>query len=310
MIKIWLLYAILFDGVSSLKKSIDYVQYCKCFLNNNYDSYVNSEVKLDLLIYNMHLSSLSSSIDGKTTCSALLLHSNLHKAFIVNVGDSRIYSFSNYFLEPLTVDDNLSGNSHILTKYIGLEELKLDDIAQKEIDIAFFVNEGYDVYQVNEIRLGIEHCVDINKYLLHEYNGDQMKQIRLGLEEKLDISFYDMIGFSSGQMEQIRLGLEEGLDVSVYADPFIDALEMEDIRHKLDGKDNGTSLNELQSQEVLLGLSSGVDVNIYADPAYDFKQMEQIRLGLEHGVDVMQYLNITMTSKEMQEKRLELEKAL
>ena len=45
---------ILFDGVSSLKKSIDYVQYCKCFLNNNYDSYVNSEVKLDQLIYNMH----------------------------------------------------------------------------------------------------------------------------------------------------------------------------------------------------------------------------------------------------------------
>lgn len=127
---------ILFDGVSSLKKSLDYVQYCKCFLNNNYDSYVNSEVKLDQLIYNMHLSSLSSSIDGKTTCSALLLHSNLHKAFIVNVGDSRVYSFSNYFLEPLTVDDNLSGNSHILTKYIGLEELKLDDIAQKEIDIA------------------------------------------------------------------------------------------------------------------------------------------------------------------------------
>ena len=85
---------------------------------------------------------------------------------------------------------------------------------------------------------------------------------------------------------------------------------MEDTRHRLDGKDNGTSLDELQSQEVLLGLSSGVDVNIYADPTYDFKQMEQIRLGLEHGVDVMQYLDIAMTSKEMQEKRLELEKAL
>jgi len=126
---------ILFDGVSSLKKSIDYIQYCKYYLNKNYNLYINSEVKLDRLIYDMHLSSLSSSIYGKTTCSALLLHFNLHKAFIVNVGDSRIYSFSNYFLEPLTVDDNLSGNSRILTKYIGLEELMLDDITQKEIDI-------------------------------------------------------------------------------------------------------------------------------------------------------------------------------
>lgn len=138
---IWLMHApsysifILFDGVSSLNKSINYIQYCKNFLDINYPLYLNSDIKLDELIYDMHLSSLTSSIYGKTTCSALLLHSDLHKAFIVNAGDSRIYSFSNSFVEQLTLDDNLPGNNRVLTKYIGLEELKLDDIRQKEIDM-------------------------------------------------------------------------------------------------------------------------------------------------------------------------------
>lgn len=44
-----------------------------------------------------------------------------------------------------------------------------------------FVEDNYDEYQLNEIRLGIHNCVDITKYLLHEYNGKQMEQIRLGL---------------------------------------------------------------------------------------------------------------------------------
>lgn len=126
---------ILFDGVSSLNRSIDYIQYCKQFLQFNHNLYIDSIIKLDQLIYDMHLSSLSSSIDGKTTCSALLLHYDLHKAFIVNIGDSRIYSFSNYFLESLTVDDNLAGNNRILTKYVGFEDLELNDLVQKEVDI-------------------------------------------------------------------------------------------------------------------------------------------------------------------------------
>ena len=108
-------------------------------------------------------------------------------------------------------------------------------------------------------------------------------------------------------MEQVRLGLEAGIDVSGYADPFIDALEMEDMRLKLEGKSEGSGLDELQSQEVLLGLESGVNVNLYADAAYDFKQMEQIRLGLEHGIDVTKLLNPLIPSDVMMNMRLESE---
>ena len=60
----------------------------------------------------------------------------------------------------------------------------------------FFVNEGFDEYQLREIRLGIEHCVDITKYLLHEYTGDQMKQLRLGLQAGLDVSWYSTVSYT------------------------------------------------------------------------------------------------------------------
>ncbi len=158
---IWLMHTsaysifILFDGVSSLNRSIDYIQYCKRFLDINYNSYLNSNIKLDELIYNMHLSSLASSIYGKTTCSALLLHFDLHKAFIVNAGDSRIYSFSNSFVEPLTIDDNLPGNNRVLTKYIGLEELELGDIKQREFDIKqnfIICSDGFYTFMEENIK--------------------------------------------------------------------------------------------------------------------------------------------------------------
>ena len=82
---------------------------------------------------------------------------------------------------------------------------------------------------------------------------------------------------------------------------------MEQIRRELEGSDDKTSLDELQSKEVLLGLSNGVDVSLYADPKYDFKQMEQIRLALEEGIDTQTLLNPDISSKEMRNMRLKLE---
>lgn len=118
-------------------------------------------------------------------------------------------------------------------------------------------------YQLNEIRLGLMHCVDVNKYLYHEYNGEQMKQIRLGLEQKVDVSKYSMTGFSSTQMEQIRLALKDGLDVEEYGDPFVEALQIKDWR---EGKvpEAPRQPDENQSKEILAGLEKGLDVSLYA----------------------------------------------
>ncbi|MFA7127435.1 MAG: hypothetical protein WC182_07810 [Bacilli bacterium] len=127
---------VLFDGVSSVSESINCIQSCKRFIQDNYSQFVGaSGINLEGLIYAMHVDSLVAGEIGKTTCSALLLSKRLNHAYIVSVGDSRIYAFSNSYLEPLTIDDNLPGNSNILTKYIGWEELKPADVHQVEVNV-------------------------------------------------------------------------------------------------------------------------------------------------------------------------------
>lgn len=82
----------------------------------------------------MHVASFDAGKNGKSTCSALLLKGNDDKAYAVSIGDSRIYAFTNSYMEVLTTDDNLPVNSNLLTKYIGLEGLRIDDIDQIRVN--------------------------------------------------------------------------------------------------------------------------------------------------------------------------------
>lgn len=126
---------VLFDGVSSLKKSIDFIQKCKQFIQANYTQYIGkNKIDLEGLIYDMHKESIKSDIIGKTTCSALLLKKGFTNGYFVSIGDSRVYTFSNSYLEQLTRDDILPGNSNILTKCIGWDGLRPVDINQMEVD--------------------------------------------------------------------------------------------------------------------------------------------------------------------------------
>ncbi len=127
--------SVLFDGISSLKESIDQIQMCKHFILENHLLYINhNKINLQGLVFQMNVKSLDSGINGKTTCSALLLKKGSNNAYIVNIGDSRVYAFSNSYLEPLTHDDNLPGNNNIVTKFIGMKGLKPKDFNQFEVD--------------------------------------------------------------------------------------------------------------------------------------------------------------------------------
>ena len=52
-----------------------------------------------------------------------------------------------------------------------------------------------------------------------KFNYRQMGEIRLGLEHGVDVSVYADPKFNPEQMEEIRLGLENGIDARVYAFP-------------------------------------------------------------------------------------------
>lgn len=82
----------------------------------------------------MHVASFDTGENGKSTCSALLLKPDDNKAYAVSIGDSRIYAFTNSYMEVLTTDDNLSGNNNFLTRYIGKEGLRPDDIDLMQIN--------------------------------------------------------------------------------------------------------------------------------------------------------------------------------
>ena len=51
----------------------------------------------------------------------------------INIGDSRIYIYSDQFLEKVTIDDAIS-NTNILTRYLGSENLILEDFKVNNID--------------------------------------------------------------------------------------------------------------------------------------------------------------------------------
>lgn len=144
----------------------------------------------------------------------------------------------------------------------------------------------FDIYQLAEIRKGLESKIDVTSYLDASIPWAHMEEIRLELSEHLDMSAYREAGFDWMQLEEIRLGLMDKLDVSVYA---------------------VTGYLPAQMKEIRLGLLAGVPVSIYASQNYDWFQMEQIRLGLEHQVDVSLYADKEITSHKMRQIREALE---
>lgn len=57
-----------------------------------------------------------------------------------------------------------------------------------EKTIEEYKKAGFSDYQLNEIKTGLEHGVDVSKYDNKAYLAIQMRQIRFGLEENLDVS--------------------------------------------------------------------------------------------------------------------------
>lgn len=154
------------------------------------------------------------------------------------------------------------------------------------LDKKILEEKEFDIYQLAEIRKGLEDGINVSTYLDESIPWFQMEEIRLELEENIDMSSYRKEGFDWTQIIEIRLGLADNLDVSVYAKKEYLAAQMREIR---------------------LGLLAGVAVLIYANPSYDWFQMEEIRLGLEHQVDISIYAKKEIPFRKMRQIRLALE---
>lgn len=94
----------------------------------------------------------------------------------------------------------------------------------------------YNKYQIEQLRLGAEADIDVDKYISPEFSCFQMQQIRLGLMSGIDVDIYATTKFNSDQMREIRIGLEHGIDARLYADPEVSELSMFMMREELEAQ--------------------------------------------------------------------------
>ena len=187
--------------------------------------------------------------------------------------------------QEINAGDSSDGNEVLET--LGTQEyeqeLLLCRAARGDIDV--IRAEKFDLYQLTEVRKGLQSGVDVRKYMSSSIPWMQMEELRLEMEQHVDMSRYRKNGFARSQIAEIREGLAKGLDVSEY-----------------DRKDYFSG----QMREIRIGLQEGLPVIFYKDPQYDWMQMAEIRIGLETNMDISLYARIDFPYLKMQTIRKSL----
>ena len=121
------------------------------------------------------------------------------------------------------------------------------------------------------------------------FTAEQLEQLKLGKEHGVNIKVYGHPAFSAIQMRVLRETLEAGLNAKLFAHPDFSVNHMktfkadlkygEDIRPYLNPKLSPGQISEIQA-----GIASGVDISTYADPDIPDTEMAEIRLRLEKNI--------------------------
>lgn len=171
-----------------------------------------------------------------------------------------------------------------------------------------YKSQGFDVFQLAEIELGLKAGVDVRLYAKRRYIFLQMAELRKGLISKVDISLYSDVFFDWFQMREIRRGLEEGVDVSVYRDRDIDHLIMREIRKGLVDNINlmpyvKRGLNRSVLQVIRKAKLDKVNLDSFVDQGYDSNQLDELRKGIKYNLNITEYENPLLSGAQMREIR-------
>ena len=104
-----------------------------------------------------------------------------------------------------------------------MEDGRFDDALQQEIklgiehnvDVSLYKDPAYSWYQMHMIRLGMESGYDTRE-LIKDFDWSQIEEILAGYASGVDVEVYKKPIYMAPQMQEIRIGLEKGLDVSLY----------------------------------------------------------------------------------------------
>lgn len=97
-------------------------------------------------------------------------------------------------------------------------------------DFEQYQKDGFKDGQLKEIAKAAEAGVDYKIVADKNLYQVQMEQVRLGLEHGVNILDHCNSSYDYNQMKEIRLGLEAGIDVSSYCDPMLHYSDMEQKR--------------------------------------------------------------------------------
>lgn len=128
---------VLFDGISSAEEANRGIDIAVDFLEKNYQRFLNNEdFALANLMFEVNSQIVKQGLDNPfTTYSASYFNLVSGKAKLSNLGDSRIYEVTPQHLKQLTKDDNPVYNKNVVTKYLGMVELKREQIEEFSLDI-------------------------------------------------------------------------------------------------------------------------------------------------------------------------------
>lgn len=89
----------------------------------------------------------------------------------------------------------------------------LDD--KQKVKIQKYLNQGFDSWQLTQIKQGITANVDVDVYAKKAYSAEQMSQIRLMLIGKCKIPYFISKEVDSELMHRVRILMEDGKSKSL-----------------------------------------------------------------------------------------------
>jgi len=172
--------------------------------------------------------------------------------FVPGSQDDKTPHYKSYpshpFLDELIVT-NRSANTDTRKVNVAKNEKtlnKLEEIYTKEqiqqlregkahgVQIRIYANPALTAEQMKELRLGLEQHVNVRPFAFPEYSVDCMQFYVLQLTDRYDIRDYLNPKYNLGQLAELAIAADEGLDLSKIADPSLSIRQMAERRIRME----------------------------------------------------------------------------
>lgn len=122
------------------------------------------------------------------------------------------------------------------------------------------LEEIFTPAQIEQLKLGKIHGVDIRVYGNSKLTAKQMEQLRLALEDGVNPKAFADPAFTDSVMHALRLNAKYGVDIAFFVNP---------------------KFNSDQVYVLSTGYLSGIDISKFADPEMSATEMDKQRIFLE-----------------------------